>query len=270
MRNNKKITDLIFESIILIISVSILLAALSIRIGLVVSESMEPTFMVGDRQIAFKLAYLMSPPQAGDVVQFTLDGDIICKRIIGEPGDTIAFSDDGRLILNGTVMNEPYAQGATLPVLSNTYSVPEGAYFVMGDNRMNSYDSRYWVNPYIKKADISAKVFPIPQKINDIFRKSTADIETIKQLNAPVIASFAPIQFNNRSAQGIVNSSVLIKNTNMYINTIINKLSKTDINKYIQRGITYMNKLTLTIPKVFDHYWSSIRAGPGQNAFLSG
>ena len=151
--------------------------------------SMENTIMTGSRVIGSRLNYLFTDPERGDVVIFvfgwecpacgnTIEGEKqeICpycesdvgkrgktiyyvKRIIGIPGDVIDIVDDN-VYLNGsdTPLEEPYLaeemnQGETFH-----FEVPEGSYFMMGDNRNWSLDARYWKNPYISKDKIIAQV----------------------------------------------------------------------------------------------------------------
>lgn len=153
------------------------------------SGSMENTIMTGSRVIGSRLNYLFTDPERGDVVIFvfgwecpacgnTIEGEKqeICpycesdvgkrgktiyyvKRIIGIPGDVIDIVDD-KVYLNGsdTPLEEPYLaeemnQGETFH-----FEVPEGCYFMMGDNRNWSLDARYWKNPYISKDRIIAQV----------------------------------------------------------------------------------------------------------------
>lgn len=114
---------------------------LSIRLYTVVGESMEPTLRPGDR--IYYTAF--SKPRFNDLVIFDA-GPIygrVVKRVVGLPGDTILVSADGRLVRNHVLMEEPYIQ---LDGLCNSgmreITVAEGRYFVLGDNRAESIDSR--------------------------------------------------------------------------------------------------------------------------------
>ncbi len=118
------------------------------------SESMAPTLQVGDRVLTNKLAYYLSDPERGDLVVFedtgkNKDEDTV-KRVIGLPGDEISI-EDGTLRVNGRSPYEPYLdteEGATpeTPALETfgPVFVPKDHVFVMGDNRANSYDSRFF------------------------------------------------------------------------------------------------------------------------------
>lgn len=136
------------------------------------SGSMEPTIMTGDRIFGNRLAYKNEDPAFGDIIIFRYPDDerqLFIKRIIGMPGDTVLVVD-GDVYLNGsdTPIDEPYvkvdAQGDFGP-----YVVPEDSYFVMGDNRNNSADSRYWINTFVKREKILGKAwvryYPNPCRI---------------------------------------------------------------------------------------------------------
>ena len=78
------------------------------------------------------------------------------KRIIGLPGDTVDIID-GKVYINGELLVEDYIK-ETMVGSFGSYDVPEGSYFMLGDNRNNSNDSRYWYNTYLDRDDILGKV----------------------------------------------------------------------------------------------------------------
>lgn len=117
------------------------------------SGSMEPTLSVGHKYPYFKLNYVFTNPDRGDIIIYDREGVVYCKRVIGLPGDHIELYD-GTVRINGEVVDEPYANGFTYPFQSYEYFVPDGEYFLLGDNRENSRDSRFWDYPYIKKSQI--------------------------------------------------------------------------------------------------------------------
>lgn len=138
------------------------------------SQSMESTIMTGDKVIGNRLAYVFGEPKRGDIVVFyapqaALDqthygekyGDVLyIKRLVGLPGDTIEVKNN-RIYINGskTPLEEPYINepGIVATPLANfgPYTIPEGEYFMMGDNRNHSSDSRAWGT--VRKKDILAK-----------------------------------------------------------------------------------------------------------------
>ena len=124
------------------------------------SGSMENTIMTGDRIIGNRLAYIKDDPQRFDVIIFKYPDDesqLFIKRIIGLPGETVEIHD-GQIYINGSdtpledVETKDYMEGTYGP-----YTVPEDSYFVMGDNRNNSKDSRFWVNTFVSKDEILGK-----------------------------------------------------------------------------------------------------------------
>lgn len=124
------------------------------------SGSMENTIMTGDRVVGNRLSYLTKDPERYDVIIFKYPDDesqLFIKRIIGLPGETVEIRD-GHIYINGS--SEPLEDVETKEYMVGNYgpyTVPEGCYFVMGDNRNDSKDSRYWINPYVSKDKILGK-----------------------------------------------------------------------------------------------------------------
>jgi signal peptidase I len=81
--------------------------------------------------------------------------EALIKRVIGVPGDTVIIAD-GELYINGKVIHEEYL-GEKMVGSFGPYEVPEGQYFVLGDNRNISEDSRYWDNTFVSEDEIVAK-----------------------------------------------------------------------------------------------------------------
>lgn len=126
------------------------------------SPSMENTIMTGDRVIGSRLTYLFKEPQRGDIVIFHFPDDesiYYVKRIIGVPGDIVDIKD-GHVYLNNspTPLDEPYIKEPMDIEAPLHYEVPEDSYFMMGDNRNDSADSRRWQHTFVKKEKIIAKV----------------------------------------------------------------------------------------------------------------
>lgn len=110
------------------------------------SESMVPTIEVNDKVVVTNFSYWFGEPERGDVIvfQFPLDTkkDYI-KRCIGLPGETVEFKDS-HLYINGVLVDEPYLpEGLTFEDYG-PITVPDGQYFMCGDNRNHSADSRVW------------------------------------------------------------------------------------------------------------------------------
>ncbi|MCR4904042.1 MAG: signal peptidase I [Butyrivibrio sp.] len=130
-----------------------------IMVSVVQSESMDPVLKVGNTVFYNRLAYINSEPQRGDVIAFYSQeyGAYFGKRIIGVPGDVISFKD-GYVVINNQFCDETaYIDTDVETNCTKTFEVPEGCYFVLGDNRENSNDSRYWQEPYISADMIKGK-----------------------------------------------------------------------------------------------------------------
>ena len=97
----------------------------------------------------------------GDLIGFYYQGKILLKRVIALPGDEVAINADGNVYVNGALLEEPYAIDKVLGDcdLEFPYTVPGTSYFVMGDRRSNSVDSRNSVIGAISREDIVGKVF---------------------------------------------------------------------------------------------------------------
>ncbi len=129
-----------------IISLSIILFLhfCVLRIYLIPSGSMLNTLQVGDRVVVFPLKKMIVPFQRGDILVFEhpISKVNYVKRLIGLPGERIALFR-GTVFINGVPLTEPYIDfrdSGTMP----EKIIPEGHFFVLGDNRQNSFDSRFW------------------------------------------------------------------------------------------------------------------------------
>jgi signal peptidase I len=129
------------------------------------TASMENTIMVGDKVVTFRMAYLFSKPKRGDIVVFEYPDDPsedFLKRIIGLPGETIE-GKEGIVYINGEPLEEDYLPEGMEDDFG-PFEVPEGRYFMMGDNRNISLDARYWNNKYVAKNKIHGKaLFKYPE-----------------------------------------------------------------------------------------------------------
>lgn len=130
-----------------------------ITMSVIQSSSMEPTLMSGSTVFYNNLAYVRNNIERGDIVIFWSKEkqSLLSKRVIGLPGDEISFQD-GYVCINGLFADESaYLKENVETNCTETFIVPEKCYFMLGDNRENSFDSRYFDNPYISEADIRGK-----------------------------------------------------------------------------------------------------------------
>ena len=141
-----------------------------IRPTIVKQTSMENTLHENDYMIMYRLAYKNHAPERGDIVIFQSSlvnedsgkDKLLIKRVIGLPGDEIKISD-GMVYINGEAYNEDYLKdGYTpafeIPAEGESYTVPDGTYFCMGDNRAGSVDSRRSEVGVIPEESIKGKV----------------------------------------------------------------------------------------------------------------
>lgn len=136
------------------------------------SESMEKTIMTNDRIFGFRLAYQFQDPKRYDIVIFKYPDDpqeLFIKRIIGLPGETVEIRE-GKVYINGAEepLDDSFCPEQPLGDFG-PYTVPENSYFMLGDNRNYSKDSRFWEIKYVQEDQIVGKAliryFPSIKKI---------------------------------------------------------------------------------------------------------
>lgn len=127
------------------------------------SESMANTILAGDQIFGNRLAYLFDEPERYDIVIFKYPDDreqYFIKRVIGLPGDTVNIID-GDVYVTTADGEELFVEDHFLPEEPygnyGPYTVPDGSYFMLGDNRNCSKDSRFWNNTYVPEGDILGK-----------------------------------------------------------------------------------------------------------------
>ncbi len=167
-RPRKSLTRDYAEGILIAVVAAFILRAFVAQAFKIPSGSMNPTLLVGDYIVVEKVIFVFRPPARGEVVVFKYphqDNDVTLgrwfrelydlvvhrhrvprrdyvKRLIGLPGDFVQGKDGG-VYVNGRPLHEPYVRGAS-PGDFGPFKVPPDSYFVMGDNRGESRDSRHW------------------------------------------------------------------------------------------------------------------------------
>ena len=119
------------------------------------TSSMVPTININDKIFATRI-HNIDNIKRGDVLIFYSDErkERLIKRVIGLPGDKIQI-ENGKVSVNGKEIREDYVKNND--DYSGTFSVPEGKYFFLGDNRADSADARLWANPYIDESKIQGQ-----------------------------------------------------------------------------------------------------------------
>jgi signal peptidase I len=147
----------IIETVVVALSIFLILYLFIMQPHQVNGQSMEPNFHNAEYLMTDKISYKIGLPKRGDIVVFEAPPAAECpegtgcdfiKRVIGLPGDTVEVKD-GHLYVNNQLLKEPYLDDSVVTdsgpyTQKGPITVPEGSYFVCGDNRPHSSDSRYW------------------------------------------------------------------------------------------------------------------------------
>ena len=144
-------------ALVVVAAVAVLLATLFLPVLQVSGDSMNPTLQDKDVIVLVKSGSL----KTGDLCGIYWQNKLLLKRVIGLPGDIISLDENGVVTVNGTVLDEPYVDELALGEcdIKFPYQVPENRYFVLGDHRATSIDSRSSVIGCVEKNQIVGKVF---------------------------------------------------------------------------------------------------------------
>lgn len=171
---NKRVKDLLLTSIYLflvLVAVFMVVTYVGQRVA-VIGSSMEPTLSDKDNLLVDKLSYRLHDPERFDIVVFPYQYEkntFYIKRIIGLPGETVFIDDEGNIYIDGEILEDGYGKETIKnPGLAyEPVKLGKDEYFVMGDNRNNSMDSRDPNVGNLKRSVIIGKafirVFPFPK-----------------------------------------------------------------------------------------------------------
>lgn len=143
--------------LVVVAAIAVLVATLFLPILQISGDSMSPTLEHDEIVVLFKTDEF----ERGDLIGFYYQGKILLKRVIGLPDDEIAIDSDGNVYVNQELLEEPYVTAKSLGDcdLDFPYIVPGDGYFVLGDQRSNSVDSRNSVIGAITSDDIIGKIY---------------------------------------------------------------------------------------------------------------
>jgi signal peptidase I len=169
--------------VVIALVAAVLLRLFVVQSYYIPSASMEPTLRGGDHILVNKLSYEFHGVDRGNIVVFRRPPKELCggtpvpdlvKRVVGLPGETISLTGRGRVVINGKVLHEAwlpasqqgmtYAGPAGTPYdLDRPYKIPSNHYFVMGDHRGDSCDSRYWgpISTSLIVGQVDVRIWPL-------------------------------------------------------------------------------------------------------------
>ena len=144
------------NTLVVVAAFAVLVATLWMPVLQIYGSSMQPTLKEGQIVVSLK----NSEFKQGDLIAFYIGNKLLVKRVIAGPGDIVNISDDGTVRVNGQVLNEPYVSEKALGEsdIEYPYQVPDARYFVMGDHRKTSVDSRNSVIGTIALEQIVGKI----------------------------------------------------------------------------------------------------------------
>jgi signal peptidase I len=153
----RKILKSTFYALVIVAAVAALVATLILPVLQISGTSMEPTLNNGEIVVLIKTSNL----KRGDLCGFAYSNKILIKRVIGLPGDTIFIEEDGTIYINGYALDEPYITEKAFGEcdIEFPYTVPEEEYFLLGDQRATSIDSRNTIIGCIPRDQIIGKLF---------------------------------------------------------------------------------------------------------------
>lgn len=156
-RRFRKLLRSTVNALIVVAAVAALIATLVFPVLQIAGNSMEPSLSDGNIVMLIKTDNL----ETGDLCAFYYSNKILIKRIIAGPGDYLWIDEDGTVFLNGEPLDEPYVKEKALGEcdIEFPYQVPENSYFMMGDHRQTSIDSRSSVIGCISEDQIVGKIW---------------------------------------------------------------------------------------------------------------
>ena len=152
----KKLLRSTIYTLVIVAAISVLVATLLLPVLQIYGTSMNPNLQEGDIVVSVK-----SPQfKTGDIIAFYYNNRVLVKRIIGCPGDSVVITDSGDVYVNNTLLDEPYLTEKSYGTadIEYPYTVPQNSFFVLGDHRESSVDSRSSLVGCVEKEEIIGKI----------------------------------------------------------------------------------------------------------------
>ena len=152
----KKLLRSTIYTLVIVAAISVLVATLLLPVLQIYGTSMNPNLQEGDIVVSVK-----SPQfKTGDIIAFYYNNRVLVKRIIGCPGDSVVITDSGDVYVNNTLLDEPYLTEKSYgnADIEYPYTVPQNSFFVLGDHRESSVDSRSSLVGCVEKEEIIGKI----------------------------------------------------------------------------------------------------------------
>lgn len=152
----KKLLRSTVYTLVIVAAVSVLVATLLLPVLQIYGTSMNPNLCEGEIVVSVKSSNF----KTGDIVAFYYNNRVLIKRIIGTPGDIIVIKENGDVYVNNTLLDEPYLTQKSYgnADIEYPYTVPQNSYFVLGDHRDSSVDSRSSLVGCVEKEEIIGKI----------------------------------------------------------------------------------------------------------------
>ncbi len=152
----KKLLRSTVYTLIIVAAVSVLVATLLLPVLQIYGTSMNPNLSQGDIVFSVKTKDF----KTGDIIAFYYNNRVLVKRVIGLPGDVVEIKDNGDVYVNSVLLEEPYLaqKDCGSADLEYPYTVPQNSYFVLGDHRDSSVDSRNSVIGCVKQEEIIGRI----------------------------------------------------------------------------------------------------------------
>ncbi len=164
-RVGKKKRGSVIGRFFLILLILILIAAVAcvflLPSFIIYGDSMAPTLTEGDLVLCWKADWPKGEIRRGDMIALSYGDRVLIKRVIALSGDTVEILSDGTVLLNGSAISEFYAAVAPQGAMDtdNPCKVPENSYYVLGDNRGSSVDSRNSIVGFVSEGDAIGRIF---------------------------------------------------------------------------------------------------------------